>query len=76
MRYRLRLDLGNVRTLAQSNGSFTNQLVVAGDMHLLKVSVPQSNVTQANSTPLDWNVFFNQIQGDGIVSSRGRAARV
>jgi len=66
-----RLDTaGYVQDLAQSGGSVSSQNLAAGDMRYYRVTVPQSSVTLAESTPLAWNLTLAQQGGDVVVFVR------
>ncbi|MFO0750042.1 MAG: hypothetical protein U1F43_30890 [Myxococcota bacterium] len=70
VRYRLKIDLGIVSTLALTNGNATGQALAAGDMRYYQVQIPQTSVNQAQSTPIDWKLTFTQQQGDAAVFLR------
>lgn len=57
VRYRLRLSVGLVQTLAFSGGNFTNQVAAGGDWRYFRVQVP-------TNPPVNWRVTFYQTLGD------------
>jgi len=67
----IRLDsAGYVQDLAQNGGSLTGQNLAAGDMRYYRVTLPQSSVTLADSTPLAWNLTLAQQVGDVVIFVR------
>jgi len=77
VRYRLKVAAGNVRVnnapkddgsvfqdLEQSGPGYSNQTLAAGNMRYYRVTIPQSSLTQADSTPRDWNLSLQQQTGD------------
>lgn len=63
VRYRLRSSVGNVQTLALEGGSFTNQVLAAGDWRYYQVSIPAD-------APVQWVPTFSQQVGDVVMHIR------
>ncbi len=63
VRYRLRLSVGFVQSLAFSGGTFTNQTAAGGDWRYFRVQVP-------TNPPTNWRVTFYQTLGDVMMYVR------
>ena len=65
VRYRLRMDTGNITPLSLNNGSLNNQLLAAGDWLYYSVVMP-------TNAPLNWNVGFSTQLGNVTMYVRDR----
>ncbi|MDE3100563.1 MAG: hypothetical protein KGJ88_13925, partial [Verrucomicrobiota bacterium] len=65
VRYRLRMDTGNITNLVLNGGSATNQQLVAGDWLYYSAPIPIN-------APVDWNVTFSVQLGSVIMYVRDR----
>ncbi|MGD1084295.1 MAG: hypothetical protein ABSA47_06010 [Verrucomicrobiota bacterium] len=65
VRYRLRMDTGNITPLALNGGSLTSQEMVAGDWLYYSAFIP-------TNAPVDWNVTFSTQLGNVVMYVRDR----
>ena len=65
VRYRLRMDTGNITPLALNGGSLSSQEMVAGDWLYYSVFIP-------TNAPVNWNVTFNTQLGSVVMYLRDR----
>jgi hypothetical protein len=65
VRYRMRLDTGNITPLSLNNGSLNNQLLATGDWLYYSVVLP-------TNAPVNWNVGFSTQQGSVTMYVRDR----
>jgi hypothetical protein len=65
VRYRLRMDTGNITNLVLNGGSTTNQQMVAGDYLYYAVQIP-------TNSPVDWNITYSVQLGNVVGYIRDR----
>ena len=70
VRYRLHLSTGTIQDLAQAGGAVIGHTLAAGDMRYYRVQVPNSDVLNANSTPLSWTLMLTKQAGDVTIFVR------
>jgi len=63
VRYRLRMDTGNITPLALNGGSLASQEMVAGDWLYYSAFIP-------TNAPVDWNVTFSTQLGNVVMYVR------
>ena len=65
VRYRLRMDTGNIQPLSLNGGSYTSQSMVAGDYLYYAVQLP-------TNSPVNWNISYSVQLGNVQVYVRDR----
>ncbi len=65
VRYRLRMDTGNITNLVLNGGSTTNQQMVAGDYLYYAVQIP-------TNAPVNWNITYSVQLGNVVGYIRDR----
>jgi len=65
VRYRLRLDTGNIQLLSLNSGSYSSQSLVAGDYRYYAVELP-------TNSPVNWNITYSVQLGSVVVYVRDR----
>ncbi len=63
VRYRLKFSIGQVQPMDLDGGSFTNQVLAAGDWRYYRVEIPLA-------APAQWRLTFSQQSGDVVMMIR------